>query len=285
MEECMKAIDSISFKSEDGDGAFEYSDKYGGDRTDKILLDWPREYLTSITGTIGNVRNYTVIKSLRFYSNRTKYGPYGDERGESFSFPMEGGIIVGFNGRSGALLDAIGVYVKTFIPSCALSPSFTMHQKLDNKMNVVVPRGLGPWGGHGGKQWDDGVFSTIRELHLHVGDSVIHAIHVLYESKDGKLVWSQKHGRSGGDKIHRIKLDESRDFLVGIVGFYGPVKGNDSFEVLRSITFYTNNSKYGPFGDEIGNAFTSSVTTGKVVGFHGRSGVYLDAIRVHMEYS
>ena len=82
----------------------------------------------------------------------------------------------------------------------------------------------------------------------------------------------------------QIKLDESRDFLVGIVGFYGPLKGNDSFEALRSITFYTNNGKYGPFGDEIGNAFTSSVTTGKVVGFHGRSGVYLDAIGVHMEY-
>ncbi|KAM3758470.1 hypothetical protein ACB098_01G046300 [Castanea mollissima] len=248
-----EAIHSISFKSEDGDGTFEYSDKYGGDdgdRTDKILLDWPREYLTSIAGTIGHVWKHTVIKSLRFYSNRTKFGPYGDERGESFSFPMEGGVIVGFHGRSGVLLDAIGVYAKTFIPPCALSP-VTMQ-----------------------KQWDDGVFSAIRELHLHVGDSVIHAIHVLYESRDGKLVWSQKHGGSGGDKIHRIKLDESRDFLVGIVGFYGPVNGNDSFEALRSITFYTNNGKYGPFGDEIG----------EVVGFHGRSGVYLDAIGVHMEY-
>lgn len=29
-----ETIDSISFKSEDGDGAFEYSDKYGGDGGD-----------------------------------------------------------------------------------------------------------------------------------------------------------------------------------------------------------------------------------------------------------
>ena len=96
----------------------------------QILLDWPREYLTSITGTTVKVWDYTVIKSLRFYSNRTKYGPYGVEKGESFSFPMEGGAIVGFHGRSGALLDAIGVYAKTFIPSCALSPGFQMHQKV-----------------------------------------------------------------------------------------------------------------------------------------------------------
>lgn len=71
-----------------------------------------------ITGTIENVWNYTVIKSLRFYSNRTKYGPYGDERGESFSFPMEGGAIVGFHGRSGALLDAIGVCKNVYTILC-----------------------------------------------------------------------------------------------------------------------------------------------------------------------
>ena len=43
-------------------------------------------------------------------------------------------------------------------------------------------------------------------------------------------------------------------------------------------------AKYGPNGDEIGQAFTSSVAPGRVVGFHGRSGAYLDAIGVHMEY-
>ena len=48
--------------------------------------------------------------------------------------------------------------------------------------------------------------------------------------------------------------------MVRIAGFYGPVKGSDNFKALRSITFYTNKAKYGPFGDEIGHAFTSSVT-------------------------
>ncbi|KAL4629030.1 hypothetical protein ACB092_05G279700 [Castanea dentata] len=81
-----------------------------------------------------------------------------------------------------------------------------------------------------------------------------------------------------------IKLEVSKEFLVCIVGFYGPVKGSDSFKALRSITFYKNKAKYGPYGVEIGHAFTSSVAPGKVVGFHGRSGVYLDAIGVHMEY-
>ena len=77
--------------------------------------------------------------------------------------------------------------------------------------------------------------------------------------------------------VWQIKFDISTEFLVGIVGFIGPVKGTNNFEALRSITFYTNNGRSGPYGDEIGHAFTSNVAAGKVVGF------YLDAIGVHME--
>jgi hypothetical protein len=53
---------------------------------------------------------------------------------------------------------------------------------------------------------------------------------------------------------------------------------------LRSITLVSSRGKYGPFGDEIGTYFTSATTEGKVVGFHGRSSLYLDAIGVHMQH-
>ncbi|XP_030967987.1 agglutinin [Quercus lobata] len=151
-------------------------------------------------------------------------------------------------------------------------------------MALPVPRVPGPWGGHGGMEWDDGVFPEILELHLFVGDSVIHAIRVLYQSRDGEPVWSPKHGGEGGDPSDPIKLKVSNEFLIRIAGFYGPVEGNGNFKALRSITFYTNKAKYGPYGDEIGQAFTSSVAPGRVVGFHGRSNAYLDAVGVHMEY-
>ena len=77
------------------------------------MLDWPTEYLTSISGTVAVYSNHTVIHSLRFYTNKTEYGPYGSEKGTPFSLPMEGGVIVGFHGRAGHYVDAIGVYVKT----------------------------------------------------------------------------------------------------------------------------------------------------------------------------
>ncbi|KAK2654023.1 hypothetical protein Ddye_013879 [Dipteronia dyeriana] len=95
--------------------------------------------------------------------------------------------------------------------------------------------------------------------------------------------WSHFNGRFlevGG----KVKLDCSSEYLVGMVGFYGRIEENGGFEAVRSISFYTNNEKYGPFGTEIGTGFGSPTFNGKIVGFHGRSGAYLDAIGVHMEY-
>uniref|UniRef100_A0A5B7B5B1 Jacalin-type lectin domain-containing protein n=1 Tax=Davidia involucrata TaxID=16924 RepID=A0A5B7B5B1_DAVIN len=123
-----KAIDSILFKSGNDDDSVQYSGKFGGqggNQTDKVDIDSPLEYLTGISGTYGCFYPIgpVVIKSLCFQTNLTKYGPFGSESGSFFSFPMEGGIIVGFHGRACQFLQAIGVYVKPRSSVHALSPS------------------------------------------------------------------------------------------------------------------------------------------------------------------
>eukprot|EP00252_Welwitschia_mirabilis_P017851 TRINITY_DN3974_c0_g1_i1.p1 TRINITY_DN3974_c0_g1~~TRINITY_DN3974_c0_g1_i1.p1 ORF type:complete len:108 (-),score=16.04 TRINITY_DN3974_c0_g1_i1:328-651(-) len=52
-----------------------------------------------------------VIKSLTFRTNKGTYGPYGPEKGTYFSSPETGRKILGFCGRSGWYLDAIGVHL------------------------------------------------------------------------------------------------------------------------------------------------------------------------------
>ncbi|KAF6163054.1 hypothetical protein GIB67_001382 [Kingdonia uniflora] len=59
---------------------------------------------------------------------------------------------------------------------------------------------------------------------------------------------------------------------------------DEGHKVIMSLTIYTSRGKYGPFGEEIGTFFTSAVTEEKVVGFHDRSSLYLDAIGVHMQH-
>ncbi|KAG6669211.1 jacalin-related lectin 19 [Carya illinoinensis] len=82
----------------------------GGNKTAEIKLQYPHEKLTSVSGHYCPVVRGTssVIRSLAFKSNKRTFGPFGVEDGTPFTLSMDGGLIVGFNGRSGWYLDAIG---------------------------------------------------------------------------------------------------------------------------------------------------------------------------------
>ncbi|TXG55016.1 hypothetical protein EZV62_020272 [Acer yangbiense] len=242
-----EVVDSISFASVDTENIKTYSKKFGGrgGKSKKISIGWPKEYLISISGSCGKYKEYIVIRSICFHTNRSMYGPFGYyKKGTSFVFPSKLGVIDGFYGRAGkgeGYVDAIGIFVKPFEDlSCICSTQGQIITKVNEVLNVDVPREAGPWGGNSGKPFDDGVFVAIKHVYVHVGDGLIHAIQFLYQTKD--------------------------------------VDVNGCSEAVRSITFYSNKGKYGPFGLEIGKSFSSTLSNGKVVGFHGRSGVYFDAI-------
>lgn len=77
------------------------------------MFDYPYEILTQISGTYGPLMYMgpNIIKSLTFHTNKGKHGPFGEEQGQSFSNKANEGKIVGFHGREGLFLDAIGVHV------------------------------------------------------------------------------------------------------------------------------------------------------------------------------
>ncbi|XP_059636411.1 jacalin-related lectin 3 isoform X2 [Cornus florida] len=287
----------------------------GGFKTDKIFFDYPYEILTHMTGFYGPtmLMGPTIIKSLTFHTTKTKYGPFGEETGQSFSTNLKEGKIVGFHGRKGLFVDAIGVHVvegKVFPPIRSPSISFNQSevhihevdhndQQRPNKLVQVkkaltdellghkvvkepAQGGPGPWGGEGGRQWDDGVFMGIKQIHL-TRSNAICSIQIEYD-RSGQSVWSAKHGGDSGGAAIPIKLEYPNEVVTCISGFYGPIRGDEGTKVIKSLTFHTSRRKFGPYGEEIGIFFTSVTTEGKVVGFHGRSGMYLDAIGVHMQH-
>lgn len=79
----------------------------------QIVFDYPYEILTHITGNYGPpmLIGPSVIKSLTFHTTKGKHGPFGEEQGTPFSTNMREGKIVGFHGRKGMFIDAIGVHV------------------------------------------------------------------------------------------------------------------------------------------------------------------------------
>lgn len=159
-----------------------------------------------------------------------------------------------------------------------------MSQVAYGVVHEPAPYGPGPWGGEFGRPWDDGVFSGIRQIILTRTEAIC-SIQIEYD-RNGQSVWSVKHGGNGGLTTHRIKLEYPNEVLTCISGYYGPVSKDEwpQPQFIRSLTFHTSRGKYGPFGEEVGTFFTSTTTEGKVVGFHGRSSLYLDAIGVHMQH-
>jgi hypothetical protein len=80
----------------------------------------------------------------------------------------------------------------------------------------------------------------------------------------------------------QIVFDFPSEVLTHITGYYGPtiIMGPTA---IRSLTFHTNKRRYGPYGDEYGTYFSTSFTNGRIVGFHGREGWYIDGIGVHVQ--
>ncbi|MQM16276.1 hypothetical protein Taro_049233 [Colocasia esculenta] len=108
-------IDSIQVLYDKNGKPFQ-AEKRGGDgghQTAIVKLKFPEEVLTAVSGHYGPVVHGggPVIRSLTLKTNQGSFGPFGVEEGTPFSFPIEGGFIVGFKGRSGWFLDAIGFRV------------------------------------------------------------------------------------------------------------------------------------------------------------------------------
>lgn len=261
-------------------GQYVWGSKNGGTgafKSDTIFFDYPSELLTQITGYHGLavLLGPEVIKSLTFYTTKGIYGPFGEAQGRFFSSKLrEGSVIVGFHGRKGLFIDAIGVHAAS-----------DKHMQTNERIvKNPAPYGPGPWGGDGGHPWDDGVFTGVKQIVL-TRTNAICCMEIEYD-RYGQSVWSVKHGCSSkGQATIRVKFEFPFEVLTCISGYYCPIRKDDKIiQVIQSLSFYTSRGKYGPFGEEIGRYFSSGVTEGMVVGFHGRSSMYLDAIGVHMQH-
>ncbi|RDX69341.1 Jacalin-related lectin 3, partial [Mucuna pruriens] len=286
----------------------------GGFKHEKIKFDFPNEILTHISGYYGSLMYMgpAIIRSLTFHTTKRSYGPLGDEYGTYFTTKLKEGKVVGIHGRNGLFLDALGVHAieGKVIVSVPTPPSmeiitrepsipemdspqwptkFVVAKSVPTEpvsrgvIKEPAPCGPGPWGGDGGRPWDDGVFSGIKQIYLTKAPEGICSIQIEYD-RNKQSVWSVKHGGNAGNTMHRIKLEYPHEVLTCISGYYGSITANEQAIIIKSLTVHTSRGQYGPFGDEVGKYFTSTTTEGKVVGLHGRSSLYLDAIGVHMQH-
>ncbi|XP_059648680.1 jacalin-related lectin 3-like isoform X2 [Cornus florida] len=302
----------------------------------RVKLNYPTEYLVSISGYCESYLNTCVVKSLTLHSNIKQYGPYGKEEGSRFMTPLNAGKIVGFFGRVGERLDSIGVYIKPFkttIPCFGLFGTTSEQQwdvgtnhafgttggqhhddgtthsfettggqqcddGADNALGTTgglqwddgtsgmdtIANGqtvtFGPYGSsEPGNQWNDGIYSTVREIIIYSAGLEIESIQVVYDN-GGKAVWGNKHGFCTRQP-NRVKLNYPTEYLVSISGYCGYYLS--TYLVVKSLTLHSNIKQYGPYGKEEGSHFMTPLTVGKIVGFFGRVGERLDSIGVYIK--
>ncbi|MBZ5497514.1 MAG: hypothetical protein LAP85_14020 [Acidobacteriia bacterium] len=255
-------IDSVQMMYALADGRSVQGPRHGGSGggLNTFRLD-PDEYIIGLSGRCGD-----QVDSLRIHSNKRTsalFGGRGGNRDYRIDVPA-GYQAVGFAGRAGDLMDAIGL-IYTPVPRrrAILSPTQVAPARFAQTQLA---------GGRGGNPFSDQEApegARIAEVRVRGGDQ-IDAVQLIYLTLDGRLVEGPRHGGSGGnERIFRLDRDE---YIIGIAGRCG-----DNVDSLRIITNKRTSEVFG--GRGVSRDYRIDVPAGnQALGFAGRSGEYLDAI-------
>lgn len=131
------------------------------------------------------------------------------------------------------------------------------------------------YGGSGGSIFQDPCSSNIGGVIIRSG-GIIDSIQAVYSNQNNMQWTPMKHGGSGGTK--KAIIFYRRESIIAVVGSYG--RSYWCNNCINELGFITENENglqeiHGPFGSKKGSLL---LCVGKVAGFFGRSGKYLDAI-------
>ncbi|KAG5587979.1 hypothetical protein H5410_048413 [Solanum commersonii] len=110
------------------DGKLHMSAKYGTKQCEMycaIMLDYPSEFLTSISGSFERInKKLTILRSIKFCTNKGSYGPFGTPSSDGnknidFNFVIGNyQFFGGFHGTGNCNgIESIGFYVKNISSS------------------------------------------------------------------------------------------------------------------------------------------------------------------------
>lgn len=248
-----KYVDAIQALYLLPDGRRLMSPKYGGPGGDKnVFLIDSDEFIVALSGRHGN-----YIDSIQIHTNKRTFPRLGGSGG-SQDYRVDvgtGNQAVGFIGRAGKYLDAVGL---AFVPQ-------TIRQVKQTEFS----------GGRGGTEFSDKdipVGARISEVRIRSG-SYLDSIQTVYTLPDGRQYEGIRHGGNGGNlKVFKLDPDE---YIVAISGRHG--------NYIDSLVIHTNKRKSPAYGGRGGEQdFLVSVPSGnRGIGFSGKAGKYLDAIGIN----
>ena len=254
-------VDSVQMIYDLPDGTTVEGTRYGGSggRQRIFRLD-SDEYITGISG-----RYSTIVHSLQIRTNKKTSPLYGGTGGSN-AFQIDvpsGSQAVGFAGRAGSNVDAIGL---TYRSTGRAGGRQVARAGTTQYQQTQI------YGGSGGNAFsaqDVPSGARIAEIRVFSSDR-IDSVQMIYDLPDGTALDGQRYGGSGG-RLRVFRLD-SDEYITAISGRYGTV--------IQSLQIQTNKKTSPLYGGSGGSrSFQIDVPSGsQAVGFTGRAGQYLDAI-------
>ena len=151
------------------------------------MVDHPNEHITIVEGTIDG-----YLTSLRFKTSKGRTSPaFGNVVGRKFVFEEKKFKLIGFSGRSGDVIDALGAH---FGPYPAPTPAPTPSSAISK---------MGPLGGNKGNTFDGGILDGVKKITIGADEYSITFIKIEYEKK-GK-VEIREHGTKRGE-LKQVKI-------------------------------------------------------------------------------
>ncbi|CAN7104891.1 unnamed protein product [Brassica rapa subsp. narinosa] len=235
----------------------------------EFSVDYPNDNIVAVGGSYNHIFTYdtTLITSLYFTTSRGFTSPlFGEKTGTDFEFQGENrGKLLGFHGRAGFAIDAIGAYFHT-----------GSQGGQGGGPRPVVPGKMGPLGGAKGNEFDDVGFDGVKKVTVGADEFSVTYLKIEY-IKDGK-VEIREHGTNRG-QLKEFSVDYPNDNIVAVGGSYNHIFTYDT-TLITSLYFTTSRGFTSPlFGEKKGTDFEfQGENRGKLLGFHGRAGYAIDAI-------
>ncbi|KAF8083404.1 hypothetical protein N665_0775s0006 [Sinapis alba] len=245
----------------------------------EFSVDYPNDSITAVGGSYKNVFTYdtTLITSLYFTTSKGITSPlFGEKKKNATDFEFtgeNGGKLIGFHGRGGNAIDAIGAYFDTG----------SQGGKGGDGSKTDVPGKKGPLGGNKGEEFNDVGFEGVKKVTVGADDLSITYIKIEY-LKNGK-VEVHEHGTARG-KLEEFSVDYPNDSITEVGGSYKHVFTYDT-TLITSLYFTTSKGFTSPFFGKKNDKETKfdfkDENGGKLIGFHGRGGTAIDAIGAYFD--
>ncbi|CAN8268859.1 unnamed protein product [Cochlearia groenlandica] len=238
----------------------------------------PDDYITSVEVQSDKIfgQDTEIVTCLIFKTAKGKTSPpFGLEGQKKYELKdKNNGKLVGFHGRVGELLHALGAY---FSPSSGVGGGAAT-----TSSGLAGSKKLEAQGGNAGNAWDDGPHDGVRKVYVGQGESGVSYVKFVYD-KESKEVPGNDHGKRTLLAPEEFVVEFPNEYITAVEVNSDKIFGSDS-EIITMLRFMTNKRTSPPFGLEGSKSVILKEDGHKIVGFHGKAGNdILHQVGVHVK--